>query len=319
MSDQSQISMLGILGLDPSTPSPGSEDGPTRSGSPDGQTTSRSGLEAAPAPHLAPREKAQSALAAAASALSRILSSQPDGSVSIVAMNGAVTTATSSPSSSASSLSTALQSSLGNRLQARLAGCGSPLYALSWKSWDMPSGPPICALRASARRTSDSGFFSERSGWPTPRTRDWKGATENTLTRRDGKKRHDLLDHAALLAGWPTPMAGTPAQNGNNEAGNTDSSRKTVALAGWPTPCEQDGPKGGPAQGTDRLPGAAQTCGPARLTARGEMLTGSTAGMASGGRLNPAFSRWLMGYPPAWDDCAATAMPSFRNSRRRSS
>src|SRR5882762_301942 len=30
---------------------------------------------------------------------------------------------------------------------------------------------------------------------------------------------------------WPTPMAGTPAQNGYNEAGNNDSSRKTVALA----------------------------------------------------------------------------------------
>lgn len=39
------------------------------------------------------------------------------------------------------------------------------------------------------------------------------------------------------FSSWPTPMAGTPAQNGNNPAGNTDSSRKTVALvAGWPTP-----------------------------------------------------------------------------------
>lgn len=34
----------------------------------------------------------------------------------------------------------------------------------------------------------------------------------------------------------PTPMAGTPAQKGYNEAGNTDSSRKTVELIGWPTP-----------------------------------------------------------------------------------
>jgi hypothetical protein len=45
----------------------------------------------------------------------------------------------------------------------------------------------------------------------------------------------------ALLAGWPTPMAGTPAQKGYNEAGNTDSGRKTVALvAGWPTPAARD-------------------------------------------------------------------------------
>ena len=39
------------------------------------------------------------------------------------------------------------------------------------------------------------------------------------------------------FGGWPTSMAETPAQNGNNPAGNTDSSRRTVALVkGWLTP-----------------------------------------------------------------------------------
>ena len=40
--------------------------------------------------------------------------------------------------------------------------------------------------------------------------------------------------------GWPTPMAGTPAQKGYNAAGNTDSSRRTVALASWATPATRD-------------------------------------------------------------------------------
>jgi len=39
---------------------------------------------------------------------------------------------------------------------------------------------------------------------------------------------------------WPTPMAGSPATEAYNEAGNSDYSRKTVALASWPTPKASD-------------------------------------------------------------------------------
>jgi hypothetical protein len=125
-----------------------------------------------------------------------------------------------------------------------------------------------------------------------------------------------------MLSGWPTPMAGTPAQNGNNEAGNTDSSRKTVALVGWPTPQASKNTKnsadpqrmkeGGVQTSLADAAWLTQAPQPARLTASGEMLIGSCAGMESGGQLNPAHSRWLMGLPLAWDDCAPTATRSLR-------
>lgn len=48
------------------------------------------------------------------------------------------------------------------------------------------------------------------------------------------------------------------------------------------------------------------------------ILDGLNVPMGSGDQLNPEFVCWLMGFPPEWESCAPTAMPSSRKSRRNS-
>ena len=110
--------------------------------------------------------------------------------------------AISGPLFTASSPSAVLQRSLESRLRARMDANGSPEFALTWKTWDMPAGEPICALRASERRTGGKGCI----GWPTPQ------ANKNTKNSKDPQRMKEngaqtCLADAAHLAGWPTPEA----------------------------------------------------------------------------------------------------------------
>ena len=317
MNDPLQMLMQGILSASPNAiSSPGSAAGPTPSDLPDGQTT---GLCGQAAPH-------------ASHSPQQVLDLRP------------TTPDTSPPSLSTWSGPAAPQCCLANRSRARQcsdefqaslndlaerrSGLGSTIYKTVWKQHTTPLGRSISRLRASAPRTSGKEPGSGRKGWVSPTAQDGsKGGKDarphdtgvplsqqaalsgwHTPMARDGDKLDATLPAIfkrmrdgreigtamqARLAGWPTPQAGTPAQNGNNEAGNTDSSRKTVAQA--------------------------KTVGPARLTSSGEMLTGCSAGMESGGQLNPEFSRWLQGYPAEWGSCGDTAMRSFLKSPRSSS
>ena len=351
------------------------------------------------------------------------------------------TNGTCGPCSSASSRSAALSASLANKLKARLAKVGSTEYRQTWKEKATPAGRSYWAHTASAHRISAKDF----TGWPTPKAQeDGRTLEQYEAARQKGYQNRKTsggpsgkqggLAIAAQLSGWPTPdtanvgdgipfdvqmeallarraktKAAVQAGEVKQGSGRGYTLQMIAQAAGWPTPCVQDGPKGGPSQGVDRLPSAAQMAGtpsalpgtvleetptnpetpvpsadsttptsanaqdqprtelntpnstdgftvagwcspasrdykdtpgmattgvnpdgsirsrvdqlPRQAAQCGEIPNGTTAATASsaGFRLNPHFSRWLMGFPPAWCDCAVTAMQSFPKSRRSSS
>ncbi len=230
---------------------------------------------------------------------------------------GLMTRDTYGRSGDGSLTSNVLQLSLESRLRVRLAAIGSPEYVLTWKHWDMESGEPICALRASGRRTSGSGS----GGWPTPGvSRHGKGESPEAKKARGSSPGLDLA-HAAQLAGWGTPRVTTNGGHPTKHTGRGSRLEDQASLAGWVTPSSRDwkdtpgmsqtgtNPDGSKRTRIDQLPRQAAIAG---LEPTSPVPTGKR------GALNPALSRWLMGYPVEWDSCGATAMQLSRNSRQRS-
>lgn len=193
---------------------------------------------------------------------------------------GLLTSGTYGHPGSGSSSSVGLQQSLESRLQVQPGMPGSILYSLTWKGWATPAGRQFCLLRASGLRTSDTGFI----GWPTPRAREKGGLGSEA---RGLNPRNCRLEDTVLFAGWATATASNWRDGRASPATMDRNSRPLQEQAKMLLDADY----------------------PVRITAHGEILTGSSAGMDFSGQLNPEFSRWLMGFPTGWGFCGGMGTP----------
>lgn len=137
-----------------------------------------------------------------------------------------------------------------------------------------------------------------------------KGAKLPTTVQR-------LRNQVAALSTCATPTT-EDSQCTGARRGVADTLSSQAKLEGISTPSSRDwkdsagmsesgvDPDGSHRTRLDQLPRQAQ------LAVSGQTATGGTGVTGSTGQLNPAYSRWLMGLPPEWDDCAVTAMQSSR-------
>lgn len=132
-----------------------------------------------------------------------------------------------------------------------------------------------------------------------------------------------IWSYALRLAGWPDDRE---VWTGKHESGTAISLErmaehapdlsKQAQLASITTPSASDGLRSGTM--TESMSGSSLTQ-QARLADFGATATGGMAKTVNIGQLNAGYSRWLMGLPPVWCDCAATAMQSLPRSRKPSS
>ena len=147
--------------------------------------------------------------------------------------------------------------------------------ALGIRNWSTPKATD--GAKGGPGQSYGSGGMpplpAQAAQWPTPAAQNWKGSSEASITRTDGKSRMDILHYRAEEGFIPTAPVIMP--DGRQSALHTPISRPLWA---------------------------------SMIASHGQVVSRRILKARARQRLNPLFVGWLMGWPigHALCDCSAT-------------
>ena len=210
-------------------------------------------------------------------------------------------------------------------------GCGS------WPTPNIPNGGRSVSIQKMSttgrtldgrRHTVSLEHVARFATWASPSTRDFKsneGSPEFYAKRQGQTRGKPLSEQAHQLAGWVSPTARDHSRGSEPprpwDTGVPLSQQAALSMAPWSTlaswvmPRVSDAKDGNLCRSRPRgvsMPEQAQL---AALS--GPPVIGYPVATEKPGQLNPAFSRWLQGYPKEWCEAAILAWRSMPTIRRK--